>query len=212
MPLWPCLAQPGHLWDRPSLRWGARTPHRSCGEAPWLVRGLLTACIRWCSGSRSASFSLVAECLGSAGVLCRAEPQPCHPTVEQHRLRQEEAGGLHPLSLLGLDRVPAHPVDPTSKVRAAPAPTAPPEMPRSAQCVADSVWGEAGLQPWKPCHPPPAPSCLWSEGLETLCSCQGSCLSLACLTLGRSLGSVLALEMRREPLGLVVAGSEFCEP
>ena len=39
-----------------------------------------------------------------------------------------------------------------------------------------------------------------------------SCLSLACLTLGRSLGSVLALEMRREPLGLVVAGSEFCEP
>ena len=28
---------------------------------------------------RSTSFSLVAECLGLAWVLCLAEPQPCHP-------------------------------------------------------------------------------------------------------------------------------------
>lgn len=102
-------------------------------------KGLHKACICWCSGSRSTSFSFVAECLGSAGVLCRAEPQPCHLPMEQPRLRQEEAGGLRPLSLLGLDRVSVHPADPTSKVRAAPPPTAPPGMPRSAQCVADSV-------------------------------------------------------------------------
>lgn len=40
----------------------------------------------------------------------------------------------------------------------------------------------------------------------------GSRLSVACMTLGRSLGSVLAQEMRPKPLGLVVAGSEFREP
>lgn len=158
MPLRPCLAQPGRLWDRPSLRWGARTPHWSCGEPPWLVRGLHTACICCAQGAGAPLSALLVECLGSAGVLCRAEPQPCHLPMEQPCLRQEKAGGLRPLSLLGLDHVSVHPADPTSKVRAAPPPTAPPGMPRSAQCVADSVWGEAGLQSWKPCHPAPPPA------------------------------------------------------
>lgn len=76
VPLRPCLAQPGRLWDRPSLRWGARTPHWSCGEPPWLVRACTRLAYAGAQGAGAPLSALWLSAWGRPGSFAELNPNP----------------------------------------------------------------------------------------------------------------------------------------